>query len=91
MKLEESKIIVSGGRAMQRRKPCCTRDSIVAPPSLTIRRPSAWAASTYTGSLSVVSAWSGVLVRGRLTAHTLRLGASKVIMDGYGEVRRHCV
>ena len=32
-----------------------------------------------------------MLVRGRLTEQTVRLGASKVCIDGYGVVRRHCV
>src|SRR5437762_12389926 len=67
------------------------RDSTDAPPSLTMRRAKAWAASTYTGSLSVTRACSGVLVRGRAMVKTLRLGASKVSIDGYGVVRRHSV
>ena len=49
-----------------------------ARPRRAMRGASARAASTNTGSFSVVSACSGVFVRTRLTVHTSRLGASKV-------------
>ena len=54
----------------------------LAPPSRTIRRASAWAASTKHGSFIVTNAWSGVLVRMRRTVQVSRLGASKVAIDG---------
>ena len=44
-------------------------------------------ASTYTGSLSVTSAWSGVLVVIRRIWHTSRVVASKSSIEGYGVVR----
>ena len=65
--------------------------SNVAPPSRTIRRASAWAASTYTGSFKVTNDWSGVLVRTRLIAQISRLGASNAAIEGYGTVRRQNV
>ena len=55
--------------------------------SRSMRRARAWAASTYTGSLSTVRACSGVLVRGRRATQNSRLGASKLVNSGYGVVR----
>src|SRR5581483_207489 len=71
-----------GGRVRHRRKPWRALLSRLAPPSLTMRRARAWAASANTGSLSVTNACKGVLVRGRLTVQTLRSGASNVAMLG---------
>src|SRR5262249_61921193 len=48
-------------------------------------------ASTNTGSLSVTRACSGVLVRMRRTLQVVRSGASKVVADGYGALRRQRV
>src|SRR5262249_30661285 len=72
---------VAGGRRA-RRKPYRAFSAIVLPPSFTIRRARAWAASTKTGSFKVTKAWRGVLVRGLVTVHTVRPGASKVIIEG---------
>ena len=43
------------------------------------------------GSLSSVSAWSGVFVRTRRTVQNSRLVASNVMKLGYGDVRRQKV
>ena len=68
-----------GGRATVSRKACRSRSGGAA---VRIRRPSAWAASPKTGSLSKVSAWSGVLERSRRVQVTVLSGASKVISMG---------
>jgi hypothetical protein len=47
----------------------------------------AWAASKKTGSFNVVNACRGVLVRTRRTVQYSRLGASKTVILGYGDVR----
>ena len=55
--------------------------------SVTRRRASAFAASTYTGSLSSVRACSSVFERERLMVQAVRAEASKVVKLGYGTVR----
>ena len=57
----------------------------------TIRRASAWAASTYTGSFNSANAAIGVFVAMRRIVHVSRLVASSAIADGYGLVRRQNV
>src|SRR5439155_23476226 len=56
-------------------------------PSLSTRWARLRAASTKAGSFSSTSACKGVLVRGRSTVQTSRLGASKATSDGYGSDR----
>ena len=58
----------AAGRARQSRRPNASRSEAVAPPSFTIRRANACAASTYTGSFNMTNACSGVFVRVRRTA-----------------------
>ena len=79
-----------GGRVSVRRNPVRTFSCVVAPPAI-MRRASACAASMYTGSFIVTSAWSGVFERLRRRVQTSRFGASKVTIEGYGAVRRHSV
>ncbi len=62
------------------------------PPSVITRSASLRAASTKIGSLSRVSAWSGVFVVERRTMQTSRSGASKTFRVGCGTVRfQKCV
>ena len=80
-----------GARATHSRNPCVTRSFSPRFSSVIIRRASAPDASTNTLSLSVASACSGVLVRGRRSAQTSRLGASNAMNAAYGAVRRQNV
>ena len=61
--------------------------SKAGPPSRIALSARTRAASTNCTSLSSTKAWSGVLVVGRYTVQASRLGASKAIMLGRGEVR----
>src|SRR6266568_7875971 len=80
-----------GARARQRRKAREARcfKSVAGAPAT--RRARACAASTKAGSFRVVSACKGVLLRERLSTQNSRLGASNVVIDGYGFVRRQKV
>src|SRR5439155_15149418 len=79
-----------GVRVTARRKPYVARLSFVtgAGVSRNIRAASALAASKNASSFSVVSAWSGVLVRTRRTVQCSRLVASNAIKLGYVADRR---
>src|SRR5205085_7927454 len=79
-----------GVRAVQSRKPWAARP-LSPPASRSIRRASAADASTNTRSLSTARACNGVLVRGRRSHITSRLGASKATNSAYGAVRRQNV
>jgi hypothetical protein len=58
-----------------------------SPPLRSMSAAKARAASRYVGSLSNTKACKGVFVRERLATHTSLLGASKVTIDGGGQVR----
>src|SRR5436309_1462498 len=77
-----------GRRAVHNRNARTARSSGAAAASLSVRAARARAASKKTGSLSVVSACSGVLVRTRRAVQNSRLGASKTVRLGSGAVRR---
>src|SRR6266852_4506854 len=80
-----------GARARQSRKARAARcfKSVAGAPAT--RRARACAASPKAGSFRVVSACNGVLLRERLSTQNSRLGASKVVIEGYGFVRRQKV
>ena len=69
-----------------RRKPRLIRSAVAETPSRIMWLANNRAASTYVGSLSKTKDCSGVLVRARRAMHTSRFGASKLIMDGGGQV-----
>ena len=63
---------------MQAKAISCSGEAL---PQAAIRRARAWAQATKTGSLSVTSAWSGVLVRERRSVQLSRLVPVHTVRD----------
>ena len=76
-----------GRRDVASRNAYSMRAASLPPLSSDTRSASARAASTYVGSFSSTSAWSGVFVSTRRAVHFSRSGASNAASDAGGTVR----